>query len=125
MYKFAIFGLFVAAAVALPTQDVKQTGALDCLQEEELFSCLLVKASTALRRAARSSNIDIVEGITFVRDIPSEYLMVEWYWSYFWSVGLGLDWTLKRPPEPLASLFGTVLETHLTLLKFLPVTIDS
>lgn len=75
MYKLAIVGLFVATAMALPAaQENNQppTG-LDCLEEDALFSCLFVKASTALDRAARSSNINLIDGVTFVRDTPREY----------------------------------------------------
>lgn len=72
MFKFVIFGMFVAVAVALPTQEVNQAAGLDCLEEEALFSCLMIKASSALQRAARSSNIELIEGITFVRDTPME-----------------------------------------------------
>ena len=73
MYKFAIFGLFVAVAMALPAQKEISTNELDCLEDDSMFSCLMVKASTALNRAARSSNVEIIDGITFVRDTPCKY----------------------------------------------------
>ncbi|XP_015114460.1 uncharacterized protein LOC107039393 [Diachasma alloeum] len=71
MNKFVILGLFVASAMAVPMPD--NTGNVDCLEmEDSLFSCLAVKANNALSRAARSSDIQLISGITFVRDTPME-----------------------------------------------------
>ncbi|XP_043267225.1 uncharacterized protein [Venturia canescens] len=72
MFKLAIVGLFVAAAMALPASQENHPADLNCLEEDSLFSCLFVKASSALDRAARSSNINLIEGVTFVRDTPLE-----------------------------------------------------
>jgi len=59
----------IAGPTAGPTQD------LNCLdQDNELFSCVFVKAVSVLDRAARSSDIEIIDGITFVRDTPSKAL---------------------------------------------------
>ncbi|XP_063988822.1 uncharacterized protein LOC135168499 isoform X2 [Diachasmimorpha longicaudata] len=71
MNKFVLLGLFVASAMAVPMPD--NTGKVDCLEmEDSLFSCLAVKANNALSRAARSSDIQLISGITFVRDTPME-----------------------------------------------------
>ncbi|XP_011314437.1 uncharacterized protein Osi14 [Fopius arisanus] len=71
MNKFVILGLFVASAMAVPMPG--NTGNLDCLEmEDSVFSCLAVKANNALARAARSSDIQLFSGITFIRDTPME-----------------------------------------------------
>lgn len=43
-----------------------------CLEEEDMATCLAVKGITALNRAARSSSIDIISGISFKRDPSNE-----------------------------------------------------
>ncbi|KZC11133.1 PREDICTED: uncharacterized protein LOC107189237 [Dufourea novaeangliae] len=76
MNKLVILGLLVGSAMAVPMPDsnvVQVNRDLDCLeQEDSLFSCMLVKAVSTLDRAARSSNIEIIDGVTFVRDTPME-----------------------------------------------------
>lgn len=76
MNKLVILGLAVASAMAVPMPDsskVQLNRNLDCFeQENELFSCVFVKTVSALDRAARSSDIEIVDGVKFVRETPSE-----------------------------------------------------
>lgn len=57
-------------AVPMPSAN---NGNVDCLETDDLFSCIAVKANNALSRAARSSDIQLISGITFVRDTPSKY----------------------------------------------------
>ena len=42
-----------------------------CFESDDMSTCLAVKGITALNRAARSSNIELVQGVTFKRD-PSK-----------------------------------------------------
>ncbi|XP_054002646.1 uncharacterized protein LOC128889218 [Hylaeus anthracinus] len=76
MNKLVILGLLVASAVAVPMPDpnvVQVNRDLDCLEQENaLFSCVFVKTVSTLDRAARSSDIDIIDGVKFVRDTPME-----------------------------------------------------
>ncbi|XP_043472561.1 uncharacterized protein LOC122505152 [Leptopilina heterotoma] len=78
MYKFFIIGFVVAAVAAVPAPEagaVEGVPNLDCLQlDDDLFSCLAIKANNALTRAARSSDFQLLEGIKFVRDpnVPVE-----------------------------------------------------
>jgi hypothetical protein len=58
----------VAAAAAVPAPDM----GVDCLQAENILSCYAVKASVALNRAARSAEVQVYDGITFVRETPLE-----------------------------------------------------
>lgn len=79
MYKFFIIGLVVAAAAALPAPEagvIQGVKDLDCLeQDEDLFSCLAIKAANSLSRAARSSDIQIIDGITFVKEADGEFFL--------------------------------------------------
>lgn len=74
MNKLLIFGLLAASVAAGPTPVIVQSSQdLDCLEHDNaLFSCVLVKAISALDRAARSNDIQIIDGVTFVRNAPSE-----------------------------------------------------
>ena len=76
MYKFLIAGLVIAAVAAIPAPDagvVQGAQNLDCLQQDEdLLSCLAIKAANSLSRAARSNNIQIFDGITFVKEADGE-----------------------------------------------------
>ncbi|KAK2579917.1 hypothetical protein KPH14_007597 [Odynerus spinipes] len=73
MNKLLILGLLATAAMAVPATEILQNRELDCLErEDELFSCIFVKAATTLDRAARSSDIQLIDGVTFVRDTPME-----------------------------------------------------
>ncbi|XP_077271664.1 DUF1676 domain-containing protein Osi14 [Temnothorax americanus] len=50
-----------------PSQD------LNCLEHDnEFFSCIFVKTISAFDRAARSRDIKIIDGVTFVRDTPMD-----------------------------------------------------
>ncbi|XP_023163726.2 uncharacterized protein LOC111594595 [Drosophila hydei] len=42
-----------------------------CLESDDLTTCLAVKGITALNRAARSNNIELINGVTFQRDPAS------------------------------------------------------
>ncbi|CAB0043815.1 unnamed protein product [Trichogramma brassicae] len=67
MFKYVVFALFVASAIATaPSSD------LDCNESADMLTCLAVKASSTLERAARSADINIIDGVTFVRDTPVE-----------------------------------------------------
>ncbi|XP_015173229.1 PREDICTED: uncharacterized protein LOC107064733 [Polistes dominula] len=73
MKKLLILGFFVTVTLAIPTSDTLINRDLDCLEREnELFSCIFVKAATTLDRASRSSDIQLLDGIVFVRDKPME-----------------------------------------------------
>ncbi|KAK9298822.1 hypothetical protein QLX08_007966 [Tetragonisca angustula] len=76
MNKLVILGLVAASAMAVPMPDsskVQLNRNLDCFeQENELFSCVFVKTVSALDRAARSSDIEIIDGVKFVRETPIE-----------------------------------------------------
>ncbi|XP_035729594.1 uncharacterized protein LOC118444922 [Vespa mandarinia] len=73
MNKLLILGFLVNAAMAVPTSEVLQNRELDCLEHEnELFSCIFVKAVTTLDRAARSNDIQLIDSVVFVRDKPME-----------------------------------------------------
>lgn len=38
-----------------------------CLESEDMATCLAVKGITAMNRAARSNNIELINGVTFKR----------------------------------------------------------
>ncbi|KYM94425.1 PREDICTED: uncharacterized protein LOC108781230 [Cyphomyrmex costatus] len=74
MNKFLTLVLLAAYTAAGPA-DVQPSQNLNCLEyDNAFFSCMFVKTITALNRAARSSNIEIIDGVTFVRDTPMERL---------------------------------------------------
>ncbi|KAL7296216.1 uncharacterized protein LOC106649211 [Trichogramma pretiosum] len=68
MFKYVVFGLLVASAIASPAPSSE----LDCDHAEDMLMCLGVKAAATLERAARSADVNLVDGITFVRDTPVE-----------------------------------------------------
>ncbi|XP_043497057.1 uncharacterized protein LOC122520834 [Polistes fuscatus] len=73
MKKLLILGFLATATIAVPTSKILLNRDLDCLEHEnELFSCIFVKAATTLDRAARSSDIQLIDGVVFVRDKPME-----------------------------------------------------
>lgn len=76
MNKLLALVLLAACVVAGPTNVSPQPSqGLDCLEHDNaLFSCIFVKTVSALDRAARSSDIEIADGVTFVRDLPSKFL---------------------------------------------------
>lgn len=77
MNKLLALVLLAACVTAGPTTGpAQQSQDLNCLdQDSELFSCVFVKAVSGLDRAARSSDIEVVDGITFVRDAPSKLFL--------------------------------------------------
>ncbi|EAT45779.1 AAEL002962-PA [Aedes aegypti] len=74
----AVFALLVASAVAAPApaEESSSSSGLgmalryfgSCLESDEMGTCFAVKGITALNRAARANNIEIVPGVTFSRD---------------------------------------------------------
>lgn len=77
MNKLVILGFLAASATAVPTSvvnNVQLNRDLDCFEQENaLFSCISVKTVSMLDRAARSSDIEIIDGVKFVRETPSEF----------------------------------------------------
>ncbi|KYQ59802.1 hypothetical protein ALC60_01187 [Trachymyrmex zeteki] len=74
MNKFLTLILLAAYTAAGPT-DVQPSQNLNCVEHDNaFFSCMFVKTISALNRATRSSNIEIIDGVTFVRDTPMERL---------------------------------------------------
>ncbi|XP_011880752.1 PREDICTED: uncharacterized protein LOC105569163 [Vollenhovia emeryi] len=68
-----LLAAYTAAGPApVPVQPSQDLNCLNLEHDKEFFSCIFVKAIGALDRAARSSNIEIVEGVTFVQDTPAE-----------------------------------------------------
>ncbi|XP_076175209.1 DUF1676 domain-containing protein Osi14 [Ptiloglossa arizonensis] len=77
MNKLAILGFLVASTMAVPMptdlNSLQPNRDLDCFEQENtLFSCIFVKTVSSLNRAARSNDIEIIDGIKFVRDTPME-----------------------------------------------------
>ncbi|XP_015585294.1 uncharacterized protein LOC107263024 [Cephus cinctus] len=68
--------ILLATTSAVPTpsnQEQHPSSEVDCLEHEKnLLSCIAVKAVGVLKRAARSSDIRLLDGISFVRDGPME-----------------------------------------------------
>ncbi|EGI57644.1 PREDICTED: uncharacterized protein LOC105153526 [Acromyrmex echinatior] len=74
MNKFLTLVLLAAYTAAGPT-DVQPSQNLNCAEyDNAFFSCMFVKTIGVLNRATRSSNIEIIDGVTFVRDVPTERL---------------------------------------------------
>lgn len=73
----AVIAVLVASAMAAPAPAEESSSpsglgmALryfgSCLESDEMGTCLAVKGITALNRAARANNIEIVPGVTFSR----------------------------------------------------------
>ncbi|XP_012287515.1 uncharacterized protein LOC105703597 [Orussus abietinus] len=75
MFRLAVFGMLLASALAVPAPEGSsmEPGKLDCLeQENSIFSCIAVKTAVVLDRASRSKDIQILDGVTFVREAPLE-----------------------------------------------------
>ncbi|XP_057340902.1 uncharacterized protein LOC130677976 [Microplitis mediator] len=74
MNKFVIFCLLVASAVAVPAPNADHnSGSLDCLGlDDNMLSCFVIKANSAISRAARSGSFELIPGVTFNRDTPLE-----------------------------------------------------
>ncbi|CAB0043808.1 unnamed protein product [Trichogramma brassicae] len=66
MFKYVVFGLLVASAIATPAP----SSGLDCNESDDQLTCLAVKAAATLERAARSADINLIDGVTLVRDTP-------------------------------------------------------
>ncbi|XP_019540195.2 uncharacterized protein LOC109411175 [Aedes albopictus] len=74
----AVFALLVASALAAPAPADESSSSSglgmalryfgSCLESDEMGTCFAVKGITALNRAARANNIEIVPGVTFSRD---------------------------------------------------------
>lgn len=75
MNKLVILVLLAAPALAVPMpNDAQLDRDLDCFEQENaLFSCVFAKTISSLDRAARSSDIEIFDGVKFVRETPSEF----------------------------------------------------
>ena len=84
MLKYVVFGLLVASALAVPAP----SSSLDCSKEEDTISCLAVKAATTLERASRSAEISLIDGVTFVRETPGEFLNTSIFDIYFFFINL-------------------------------------
>ncbi|XP_053681923.1 uncharacterized protein LOC128732657 [Sabethes cyaneus] len=85
MKVFIVSAVLLACAMAAPApgEETSTTGSAlnmamkffgSCFESDEMGTCLAVKGITALNRAARASNIEIVPGVTFSRDpnVPAE-----------------------------------------------------
>lgn len=82
MNKLLALVLLAAYTVAGPA-NVQPSQNLNCLEHDnEFFSCIVVKTIGALDRAARSSDIKLVDGVTFVRDVPSKFLYLPYIYTY-------------------------------------------
>lgn len=73
MKVFVVLSVLIAVAVAAPGVTVDgesntfRKAMANCLNSEDTITCLSVKGITALHRAARASNIDILPGVSFSR----------------------------------------------------------
>lgn len=70
MKVFVVLSAVLAVAVAAPTNDDTSTFRKlfsNCLSSEDTVTCLTIKGITALNRAARSANIEILPGVSFKR----------------------------------------------------------
>lgn len=75
MKVFVVLSAVLALAVAAPginsADDYTQSSIkgifANCLNNEDTLTCLSIKGITALNRAARSSSIDIMPGVSFNR----------------------------------------------------------
>ncbi|XP_055551626.1 uncharacterized protein LOC129733990 [Wyeomyia smithii] len=85
MKVFIVSAVILACAMAAPApaEESSSTGSAlnmalkffgSCFESDEMGTCLAVKGITALNRAARANNIEIVPGVTFSRDpnVPAE-----------------------------------------------------
>lgn len=72
MKVFVVLSTILAIGVAAPGAHHDESSTLrkmigNCLESEETLTCLSIKAITAMNRAARSSNIEILPGVSFAR----------------------------------------------------------
>lgn len=81
MKVFVVLSVVLAVATAAPGMQNVQDGETNtlrkamanCLNSEDTITCLSVKGITALNRAARSANIDILPGVSFSRYDPLSF----------------------------------------------------
>lgn len=74
MYKLLISVFLAACVAAVPAPD-SASNDLDCFeQDNQLYSCFLVKTYVALNKASRMNDFHIVDGVNFVRETPRELL---------------------------------------------------
>lgn len=76
MKVFIVSAMLFAAALAAPSvldnqQDPAVAGVSaifgSCAESDDVASCMAIKGITALNRAARSANLEILPGVSFVR----------------------------------------------------------
>lgn len=74
MKVFVVLSIVLAVAYAAPgatnvdgDSNTFRKAMASCLNSEDTITCLSVKGITALNRAARSANIDILPGVSFSR----------------------------------------------------------
>lgn len=66
MKVFVVLSVLLAVAFAAPTNDDSSTFRRlfsNCLNSDDAVTCLTIKGITAINRAARSANIDILPGV--------------------------------------------------------------
>jgi hypothetical protein len=67
MKVFIVSTMLLACAFAVPVENNVFKFFGGCMESEDYTTCLAVKGITALNRAARAANIEIVDGVSFVR----------------------------------------------------------
>lgn len=74
MKVFVVLSVVLAVASAAPgvsnvdgESNTFRKAMANCLDSEDTVTCLSVKGITALNRAARNANIDILPGVSFSR----------------------------------------------------------
>lgn len=71
MLKYVVTGLMAVALVAAVPAPEQQSSSVDCFgKDSEMLSCLAVKAISTINRVSRSAKLEIIEGVSFVRDAP-------------------------------------------------------
>ena len=61
MYKFIVFGLLVAAVATISAEQN-----LDCFHHEDQISCYCAKLMNTVSRAARSTNVNVMNRVSLV-----------------------------------------------------------
>ncbi|CAB0043816.1 unnamed protein product [Trichogramma brassicae] len=69
MFKSLVFCTLVASALAIPAPSASHN---NCNESDDMLSCYAVKAITVLDRASRSADINLIDGVSFVREGPVE-----------------------------------------------------
>jgi hypothetical protein len=69
MKVFIVSTMLLACAFAVPVENGNNVFKFfgQCFESEDYSTCLAVKGLTALNRAARAANIEIIDGVSFVR----------------------------------------------------------